>query len=58
MGNTDTSLAMAAVELAKVIANEETVKLMAMRPEEKRQYWLKLASECAQALGGCHAENP
>lgn len=46
--------------LALLIAMEEQAKagVVEARQENPRAYWLKLATECAQALGGRPSDNP
>lgn len=58
MDNQDPSLAMACVELAKLIADDEKVKCLASGIDNPRAYWLTLVAECREALSGKTRSNP
>lgn len=58
MDNQDNSLAMACVELAKLIAAESKEVTVSARMENPRAYWLTLVAECRQALGGSCGSKP
>ncbi len=58
MDNQDPSLAMACVELAKLIANDEKDKRPVSGMDDPRVYWLTLVAECREALSGRTRSNP
>lgn len=58
MDNQDPSLAMACVELAKLIAGDEEKSRPDLHMDNPRAYWLMLVAECREALSGRTRSNP